>query len=357
MRVSIFPRYLGAERDRPISVSAVFRFPDTDAGRAESTALDEAFSYGTPAVVSGEFVSNIRIEGIAGLDEIFPSGRLAFGPATPVTPNALPEIALQLIDELGIISTQLPLRVIDRSIGLQGGVVTLTDHAGAIQVKMRLNAVTHQFNLTYHFSSLEKILPAAILPPLRFLLGLSSGLNLLVLMNGEPQGPPVSEKKEILDELVRYEMVATHLDELQRKSRVYFDMPTSLSVDELEDIILARRLLDGETVHAEWKSSKMTMPATSLDGLQELSTGATRTLWARVPHVLAIEGQSYPLGYLLRTQSSARIEKWPEFAPDISPDAEIEVTFIPGNNADVAMRLLTRDELERAFREQEESHP
>lgn len=38
-----------------------------------------------------------------------------------------------------------------------------------------------------------------------------------------------------------------------------------------------------------------------------------------------------------------------------TPYTEIEVTFIPGNNADVAMRLLTRDELEVAVREQGES--
>lgn len=122
--------------------------------------------------------------------------------------------------------------MIERSVGAHGGVVTLTDYAGAIQVTLRLNTVTRQFNLNYHFSSPERILPAAILPPLRFLLGLSSGLRALVLMNGEPQGLPVGEKKEIAGELVRYEMVATHLDEIQRKSRVYFCMPTSLSVDE-----------------------------------------------------------------------------------------------------------------------------
>jgi hypothetical protein len=286
IRVSIVPRYPGAERDRPISVSAVFQFPDTEAGKAESAALNEAISYGTPAVVSGEFVSNVLFEGIAGLDKFFPSGQLAFGSAAPAAPDDFPEIALQLIDEFGIIVTQLPLRMIERSVGAHGGVVTLTDYAGAIQVTLRLNTVTRQFNLNYHFSSPERILPTAILPPLRFLLGLSSGLRALVLMNGEPQGPPVGEKKDIVSELVRYEMVATHLDEIQRKSRVYFCMPTSLSVDELEDIILSRRLLDGETVQAEWQSSKMTMPAASLDGLRELSAGETRTLFARVPHIL-----------------------------------------------------------------------
>jgi hypothetical protein len=354
IKVTIVPRYPGAERDRPISFSASFRFPDTEVGNAEATALDEAISYGTPATVSGEFVANASIEGLNGLDRFFPSGRLTFGPATPMAPEVLPEIALQLVDEFGIVATQLPLRVIGRSVGVAGGVVTLTDYSGAIQVRMRLNTVTRQFNLNYHFSAPERILPAAMLPPLRFLLGLSSGLKLLVLMNGEPQGPPVGEQKEVPDELVRCELVATHLDEIQRKSRVYFAMPTSLSVDELEDIIVARRLLDGETVNAEWMSSKMTMPATSLDGLQELSDGESRTLWARVPYTLAVEGQSYLLGYMLRTQASAKIERWPEFPSDISPDTQVEVTFIPGKNAAVAMRLLTREEIEEAARKEAE---
>jgi hypothetical protein len=354
IKVAIVPRYPGAERDRPISVSASFHFPDTESGKAQATALDEAISYGTPATVSGEFISDLSFRGIAGLDG-FTAGQLAFGAAIPTTArDMIPEIALRLLDKFGIVRMQLPLRALSRNIGTAGGDVVLTDHSGAIRVKTRLNTTTHQFNLNYHFSTPEKILPAAILPPLRFLLGLSSGLQLVILMSGEPVGPPVSEDKTPSDELLRYERVATELDEIQRKSGIYFPMPASLSIDEFEDIMQARRLLDGETIHTEWESSQMTMPASALDDLHQLFNGETRMLWGRVPYTLTIEGQSYLLGYMLRTQTSARVAETPELSPDTSPNTQISVTFIPGEDATVTMRLLTKEELEAAALEENE---
>jgi hypothetical protein len=65
----------------------------------------------------------------------------------------------------------------------------------------------------------------------------------------------------------------------------------------------------------------------------------------RLPYILSLEGQDYPLGYVLRTHATARVEDWPELPADTQPDAGIELTILPGSDKTFTMRLLTREEL------------
>ena len=123
-------------------------------------------------------------------------------------------------------------------------------------------------------------------------------------------------------------------------------MPSSLSEEERDNILIARQLVGGETVSAEWESSKMTMPVRSLDGLRALAEGEGQQIWARVPYVLNLEGNEYPIGYILRTHASARIPNWPTIPDGTAPEADIEVTLLPGADKTVTIKLLTVEELE-----------
>jgi len=163
---------------------------------------------------------------------------------------------------------------------------------------------------------------------------------------GQPAGPPVGSAQNLPSELNGYLRLATDLDEIQRKPGIHFPMPTSLSEEEQDNILIARQLVDGESVSAEWTSSKMTMPVRSLDGLRPLAEGDGQQIWARVPYVLDLEGNGHPIGYVLRTHASARIPDWPTVPTDASPDADIQVTLVPGADNTLTIKLLTADELE-----------
>ena len=345
IKVAVLPRYPGAEKDRPIRIDASFSFPDTEEGRAAAAALSDTVAYGAPSTVSGDFVTNVIVDGIPGLGT-FGAAQLAFGPAQNQQATSAPEIALRLVDEDGAVVLQLPLKVVGRNAGIQGGDLALMDYAGVVNVIIRLDVQTHQFTLNYRFAPPDKMLPGALMPALRFLSGIHSGLNMTVLFDGQPTGPPVSATQTPPPELAGYTRLATDLDEIQRKSGVYFPMPSSLSADEQDDILVANQLLAEKIVSREWTSSKMTLPAKSLDGLAELAAGEVRQLWVRLPYTLSLEGQDYPLGYVLRTHATAKIKDWPTLSAETEPDVEIEITILPGSDKTVTMKLVTAEELE-----------
>jgi hypothetical protein len=346
VKVAVVPRYPGAEKDRPIRLRAAFDFPDTDEGRAAAAALSATVAYGTACEIAEEFVTNVTVEGIAGLDSAFTAPKLAFGPGQDPNLPMVPEIALRLIRANGAVAFQLPLKLKGRTVGLNGGELTLTDYAEVVDVRMRFNVSTRRFALNYHFSTPPNILPGALVPALRFLSGMRSGHLAAVLFNNQPVGPPATSTPNIPDELNGYLRLATDLDEIQRKSTIYFPMPSSLSGDEQDNILMARQLVDGETVSAEWESSKMTMPARSLDGLRSLAEEGGQKIWARVPFILNLEGSEYPIGYVLRTHGSAHIPEWPTVPDGTAPDTDIEVSLLPGSDKSVTIKMLTTEELE-----------
>jgi hypothetical protein len=339
IRVTVLPRYPGADRDSPIQINASFQFPDTEEGIAAATALEDAVSYGTPGTVSGDFVTQVTVDGIDGFNSAFTGGMLAFGPAeTPLT-NEL-QIALRAMDSNGTVVAQLPLKIAHRVAGTQGGELALTDIAGVLTVSIRFTVATRRFTLHYRYAPPDNMLPGILLPALRFLAEVHSGRSVVVLINGQDAGPPIVDTQTLPAEFDGYTRLVTDLSDIQHRSSVYFCMPSSLSADELADIAIAAQLFAGEIVRAEWSSSRMTLQAQYLDGLAELARGEVRDLWARVPYVLTIGGQDYPLGHVLRTCATAQVENWPDLPADTPPETEVEITLVPGSDSTLTMRLV-----------------
>ncbi|MGB6457621.1 MAG: hypothetical protein WBH47_24375, partial [Streptosporangiaceae bacterium] len=77
-----------------------------------------------------------------------------------------------------------------------------------------------------------------------------------------------------------------------------------------------------------------------------LAEGEGQPIWARLPYVLDLEGNEYPVGYVHRTHASARIPDWPVIPADTPPETDVEVTLLPGADDTLTMRLITAEELE-----------
>ncbi len=73
-RVSVIPRYPGAERDRP-PFSVELAFPDAEEGASAQQALQETFDFGTASVVPSEFISKLVANVPTGLGvRVVPEG-------------------------------------------------------------------------------------------------------------------------------------------------------------------------------------------------------------------------------------------------------------------------------------------
>lgn len=345
IRVAIIPQYPGAEKDSPLRINASFDFPDTEEGRAAAAALSDTVKYGTPGKVAADFVTNLKIEGISGLDGSASAGELVFGAAQLPADAPTPEVALRLTDASGVIQLQLPLKIMNRNAGIHGGEIILADYADTVTVTMRFDTQTHRLALNYHYSAPSKVLPGALLAPVGFIAGMSEGLAVTILFNGQPIGPPVDAAQPGPEGIAGYLRLIRDLHEIQHRANVYFSMPTSISNDEQESILTAKRLLEGETVSNKWNSASLTITAAGLRNFKDALSGGGQSVWLRIPYMIELDGQEYPVGYILRTHSSAIISPEPQLDPDAPDDSEVTITLIPGSDDTVTMRILTADEL------------
>lgn len=345
IRVAIIPQYPGAEKDSPLRINASFDFPDTEEGRVAAAALTDVVKYGTPGKVAADFVTHFKIEGISGLDGSDSAGELVFGAAQLPLDSPAPEIALRLTNATGVIQLQLPLKIMSRNAGIHGGEIILADYADTVTVTMRFDTQTHKLALNYHYSAPAKVLPGSLLAPVGFIAGMAEGLAVTILFNGQPIGPPVDAAQPAPEGLGGYLRLIQDLHDIQRESNVYFSMPTSISDDEQDSILTAKRLLEGETVSHKWDSASLTITAAGLKNFKAPLSGDGQSVWLRLPYVVELDGQEYPVGYILRTLSSAVISPEPQLDPDALDDSEVTVTLIPGSDDTVTMRILTADEL------------
>jgi hypothetical protein len=345
IRVAIIPQYPGAEKDSPVRINASFAFPDTDEGRAAAAVLSDAVKYGTPGKVAADFVTNLNIEGISGFDGSASAGELVFGAAQLPDDAPAPEIALRLTDTSGVIRLQLPLKIVSRNSGVYGGEIVLADYADAVTVTMRFDTQTYKLALNYHYSTPARVLPGALLAPGGFLVGMAEGLVVTILFDGQPIGPPIDANQPGPEGLAGYMRLIRDLHEIQRRSSVYFAMPKSISGDEQDNILIAKRLLEGETVSHKWDSASLTVSAAGLRSFKEALSGGGQSIWLTLPYTIELDGQEYPIGYIRRTHSAAIIASDEQFDPDAPDESQVTVTLVPGSDDTVTMRILTADEL------------
>jgi hypothetical protein len=348
IRVAIIPQYPGAEKDSPLRINASFAFPDTDEGRAAAEVLSDAMKYGTPGKVAADFVTNLKIEGIRGLDGSASAGELVFGAAQLPADALAPEIALRLTDPSGAIRFQLPLKIVSRHAGIHGGEIILADYADAVTVNMRFDTQTHKLSLNYHYSTPDRVLPGALLAPVGFLAGMAEGHVVTILFNGQPIGPAIDANQPGPEGLAGYVRLIQDLHEIQWRSSVYFPMPKSISGNEQDNTLIAKALLQGETVTHKWDSASLTVRAAGLRSFKDALSGGGQSIWLTIPYTLELDGQEYPIGYIKRTHAAAIIAPDQTFDSEAPDDSEVTITLIPGSDDTVTMRILTPDELNPA---------
>lgn len=337
--VSLFPKYRGAENDRPVTFGSRFAFSDDEAGRAAAAALNDALDYGTPIVVPPEFVKSFTVDAPAGLGASFESGEIAITPsADPFPPDV--RLAFRLVGEAGEPLAELPLHVRNRGVGRRGATFDLADSSGLFTAMMRVDPAGLKMKFT--FEPAAGALPAAILPVARVIrLAAEGGKRGVVVLNGEASAAPSPFGGPIDPAVEEWLWVVESLEVIQRASNIFFPMPDELSPQELRAIARAAALLDGETVHDTWSSVAMVMDLEGLAKLREgpLGRGEETDLTQQAQLVLQIASYEIPLGTVRRDLPTVRVAEWPN-PSSLSQGQDVEVRLVPGTDSGAVTRLV-----------------
>jgi len=336
---SLVPRYPGAERDRPISLQATLVFPDLDSAEATRAQFQAAYDFGIGIDVPAEYIQRVVVDAPAGLGGEFGSGTLQLGPREL---RGVPEFRLQLrvTTPDGSHITTLPLVGKARNIGERGLIAELSDSAGGlIHMELRVDWVDHTLHL-HHRSEPRPCLPSATLPALRFMAAIKPPNRVTCcLADGTPLGPPIDLTTQVVDVDERNVKTVQLLARVQDATSTWFDVPEEMSGEDLEDLVVADRLLSGQVVRGSWErytpGFSASHAAEMLENMMEMNgnLAASLVLWHKAEETLVIADHELPLGRVSTVMYSARLldpEEAAEAVRAAGPTDSVRIELVPG---------------------------
>lgn len=270
VRVSVFPKYRGAELDEPITVSGSFVFRKEPADEAMLKRLQQVFDYGGDIAVSDKNLSGFRLNAPAGLAHELSEGTLIL--SSHLVPEGLPlRFMLTLRDSDGRHLASLPGNFTERVVGRRGATLKGSDLTSAFSITSVIDTEDRSIRHTFNFSVPSGLLPGALLPVLRFATHLHSPNTMSVqLVEAQEDDVAVGEQDLPPEPLIspRALHLIEDLDFIQGKLGVFFPVPDELTQEDRIAIADASSLLrDG---HVAARGDVLTMhlePSADVRGL------------------------------------------------------------------------------------------
>ena len=246
VRVDVYPKYLGAVRDRPITIKVVVD-PDSE-------LIQNALDYGLGVNIPPQSVSSITLDAPAGLGGSFTGGELEILPASgwldePVT------LSLNIMDGDRLLAS-CPVRLTKQTSGLKGSVLTGTDSSGWLETRLTVNAVAGKLSAEFRLNP-RPVLPSALVPLCRWLSALQPPHDLKLRWPDGSELRSALRTTSLVDESLG--RVVEALAYLQESSGIYCEMPPSFTREEGREIVTAATLLKGESIDSTWKSYTLSL--------------------------------------------------------------------------------------------------
>lgn len=342
VNVSVMPRYPGAERDRPW-LSARFDFADTADGDDARRTLQDSLDFGTRGVIPAEHIAELTLNVPAGLGTRLGEGyEVVLG--TPA-PNIVDEVsvALAAVDSTGSVMAQLPLVAENVSRGTRGVEISLRDKSGAVTATVRGDASELTFKLIWRYSQPDEFAPLDLLPAVKFAAAIEGGAHIAVVFNGETIGPerPGTSYFGESREAALFASLLEHLVNVQTKTGVFFDISTQLTSEEAREIVVASRLLNGESVQATWERIDLHVTPDGHEAIvAELSGSSSHNARLGARMSLAVQWQAIPIGDVTHVVESARVFSC-EAVDEGSSAGTTALRLVPADTNNVTILLDT----------------
>jgi hypothetical protein len=340
-RVDVYPRYAGADRDRPITIEVQFVFGPDDANLQDKFL--RAINYGAPVSLSGPVIEQVTIDAPGGLGATLSGGMFEIGPSRPRLADPVRVVA-EVADGAQVLAA-LPLEFELRHSGRRGFVLAGGDASHWLKATLAVDTEAKTFAFTFGIAQ-TAVLPATALPLLRWLAHVRepNEMRLRSPRWSDPTPTRLTNEGLVDEEFVR---LVEALDEVQRLTHVYFDLPFDLTPTESRAINSARALLSGETVHERWTSSariELTLAEEVRRAVEGLIASARVALLLEQDDELQIREHRVPLGRVRTMIESARLANADAVRQQLdSQTRTVELELVPGNGHRVTRQRVSRE--------------
>ena len=326
-RVDVYPKHLGATKDRPITVKI------KSVLGPEDETIKEALDFGLEVNLPPRMVESVTIDAPLGLGGVFTGGELTISPTItgleePVT------LALDIIDEDRFIASW-PLHLTERTTGPRGAILTGADDTGWLQVRLKIDTTNNTGEANIRLDP-KPTMPAALLPLFQWLSALQPP-KFLVMRSSDGSEIHSVIRKPLLED-VSIVRVVEALAYLQEASRMYWSMPLTLSREEESQIVLAASLLKGESIEFSWNSFSFSLKGPRPE-VKELLEGKSRAFLIQQDSWLELEGRKLPIGRVRTHIESARIADPGAARKALAAGLVAHLDLIPGDS-DKGSRVL-----------------
>ncbi|WP_086669013.1 hypothetical protein [Lentzea kentuckyensis] len=290
--IRLRPAYRGAEKDSPVTIRFTVLSGPADADFIER--LNTALEYGERAELPDSHVRDVVITAPPGFGASYDRAHLTIEPAPQEPVNLTLRLVIQHPN--GQQLAALPARLTARRAGTRGVTLHGNDLTGVISTRLRVDPHQGRFSLEISSDWSRPQLPGAVLPIARFLQH-AIPPNTMLLSIGDiattqpAQVPPAISVSPATVEAIQ------DLERLQTAAGDPFPVPRELTVEEVHELRLAVKLLDGHPVKI--RTNSVTFDTTNPERfINEARRGMNPRLSITppTPYVVRISGHEVSLG-------------------------------------------------------------
>ena len=327
VRVDVYPKFLGAVQQRPVSFSV------TVAVEPDDLVLQNALDFGLEATIPSHRVSSVTVDAPADLGGTFTGAELTIFSAYEKLEEPI-ILSMNIWDGDELIAS-CPARLLERTGGSKGSIFTGTDSTGWLGVRMTLNTVDNEFNVEFTLTY-RPAMPTALVPLFRWTDAWQPSRRLSILW---PEGSEMSEEMSgpfpVDDSLGR---VIKALAFLQEKSGKFYELPPSLNNEKAQDFVVAAALLQGESIELKWESFTLNLDQWS-PKLENLLEGLPQAFIFDEESWFDFEGVKIPMGKVRTYCQSAYLANTECVRKALEAGAKPRLQLVPGNS-DIAQQVI-----------------
>ena len=320
VRIDVYPKYLGAVKDRPITVTV------TVVGGPNGEVVQNALDYGLEATIQAPLISSVTIDAPLGLGGDFNATEINLSPINtkleePVT------LALKVMDGDRVLAN-CPVHFTEHTGGLRGSVTTGTDSTGWLQIRLKHDNVAEEMGVKFWLTP-KPAMPAGLVPLFRWLRACRPPHDFVISFPGGPEIRDAIQTSHLIDDDLG--RVVEDLAFLQNHSGIYWEMPSSLTVEEGQAIVTAATLLRGEIIPLTWSSFNMSLDQWS-PKLEELVGGRPQAFMWEQDGWLELEGVNIPIGRIRTYFESIRLADPESILRALKSGSVLDLRLVPGDS-------------------------